>query len=793
MKSTKFLSIIKAFRDYYVSEPMISLGNSFELSALFRSHGWRFIFMCFPKIRKITHRLKILKIFSLYILSLTKRHGQVYMVKYLKHSTLAIQKFIAGNPLSSLKELDNLPFPRLANGLPRFIPIDDRKAIRRGDANIIRFWISLYSIYRIISIPGILKLSTITDVTSSSIEDLKNGSSELRAISQKFKAKFDKSLLEKKYTILPLETASPSSKVSWLEMFKIPSYLKHHNLAMYNKMVDYMDLMGLSKLSKQFVSFSDVPYEGPELMIGRLATKNEPAGKVRVFAMVDVWTQSILNPLHKMLFAFLKGLPNDGTFDQHAAVMRCKEKAKVAGLSFGYDLSAATDRLPISLQVSILEPIIGIRLSELWKDILVGRPYYLKNEDNSYSQLYYGTGQPMGALSSWAMLAITHHFIVQLSYIKAYSFFERNNASEWFDNYEVLGDDIVIFDEKVAKQYLLLMESYGVAINLSKSVISNNGSFDFAKVSSYKGMTVSAIPWRMLISNNTRLGRINNVLFLLKTINVKNVCSYIDKVLKHKRTTVSDTMFNYVGILSMFLSSKKITYSELLKALISFSPLEKNTYSHLSRHVIGLNKTYLGNLLVSLLNGEQLQLSNNDRINHIYGLDSYFHRDTLIDRLLTFKDNGRRFDTLQLELTTSILRKLVDPDFPDAFDVTNNLVILDEKSNNFFWLTYATVCSWFDGFTDFYLHLDGSVLSRCSLDKLVELNEQFDSFITLSELVLRANRKESGEASGAKVLKDYNLKALNFIIKSNKDRPLFTYSPLEVQMEFERIEFWWKF
>lgn len=95
--------------------------------------------MCFPRIRKITYRLKVLKIFAGYILIVTKRHGADYTVKYLKSSTLAIQKFIAGYPLSSMKELDNLPFPRLANGLPRFIPIGDRKAIRRGDTNIIRF------------------------------------------------------------------------------------------------------------------------------------------------------------------------------------------------------------------------------------------------------------------------------------------------------------------------------------------------------------------------------------------------------------------------------------------------------------------------------------------------------------------------------------------------------------------------------------------------------------------------------------------------------------------------------
>lgn len=30
----------------------------------------------------------------------------------------------------------------------------------------------------------------------------------------------------------------------------------------------------------------------------------------------------------------------------------------------------------------------------------------------------YAVGQPMGALSSWAMLAITHHFLVQYASMK---------------------------------------------------------------------------------------------------------------------------------------------------------------------------------------------------------------------------------------------------------------------------------------------------------------------------------------------------------------------------------------
>ena len=53
--------------------------------------------------------------------------------------------------------------------------------------------------------------------------------------------------------------------------------------------------------------------------VGQLSRKQEAAGKVRVFAMVDIWTQSVMSPLHKMLSAFLESLPNDGTKDQVAS------------------------------------------------------------------------------------------------------------------------------------------------------------------------------------------------------------------------------------------------------------------------------------------------------------------------------------------------------------------------------------------------------------------------------------------------------------------------------------------
>jgi len=70
------------------------------------------------------------------------------------------------------------------------------------------------------------------------------------------------------------------------------------------------------------------------------------------------------------------------------------------------------------------------------------------------------------------MLALTHHLIVKESALRA--------GIEGFMDYALLGDDIVIKNNKVAREYLNLMESLGVSINLSKSVISK----DFAEFAS---------------------------------------------------------------------------------------------------------------------------------------------------------------------------------------------------------------------------------------------------------------------------------------------------------------------
>lgn len=183
--------------------------------------------------------------------------------------------------------------------------------------------------------------------------------------------------------------------------------------------------------------------------------------------------------------------------------------------------------------------------------------------------LTYTVGQPMGALSSWAMLATTHHFIVQIAYQLSRPLeYSQKGQKYWYDNYELLGDDIVIFDEDVSTTYLNLMTSFGVAINKSKSVVSNNSSFEFAKVFSSKGQHLSPVSWKMFISQNTMMGRVNILYHLLYKRNLVSPVPFIKSVVWRRLGDLGNYGLSLLALLTMLLKERRMTYEVLLKTLI---------------------------------------------------------------------------------------------------------------------------------------------------------------------------------------------------------------------------------
>jgi hypothetical protein len=167
--------------------------------------------------------------------------------------------------------------------------------------------------------------------------------------------------------------ASPSNVNSSTGILSDIYYLlAHEDSFVFYNIINYLNVVGTSWNTQVFLQRLNDGKAIVERMnrvqskssmknpFGQFAIKKEAAGKIRVFALVDSITQSVMKPLHLGLFKILRSLPNDGTFDQDASVTRCSVKAQEAGKAYSFDLSAATDRLPVSLTGSIIESLFGI-------------------------------------------------------------------------------------------------------------------------------------------------------------------------------------------------------------------------------------------------------------------------------------------------------------------------------------------------------------------------------------------------------------------------------------------------
>lgn len=138
-KKSKF-TFVSLIKDVTFSSNMISLNNSFELLALFKTYGFRVLNSIGSKSRGYRTRLNFMLKFFKFLLYLRRSHSSEFVVAYLKAGQLAIQKKVANNPVESLREINpDYPLPRLVNGFPHVIPVSDRRLMTSGVPSVIRF------------------------------------------------------------------------------------------------------------------------------------------------------------------------------------------------------------------------------------------------------------------------------------------------------------------------------------------------------------------------------------------------------------------------------------------------------------------------------------------------------------------------------------------------------------------------------------------------------------------------------------------------------------------------------
>jgi len=469
---------------------------------------------------------------------------------------------------------------RTKGGLPRIIPRVHREFIRKGSSFHIKLWLTLFSLYRVLDVVGKLSLATITTpgitLSNSTVIEFQAASDFL---AQRFGSLLIKEQTEGERRSLPfwISTSSPNSArgdlpgtkfcsthyasligsfIAWSQRFAFlgTSAWEPNDKDLLRFVSRIAELSGQSTLGNLLfgsrlasLSLKRLDYKGD--FLGAVAFKIEPAGKIRVFAMVDAFTQWMLRPLHYALFDWLRKIPGDATFDQNGAVKRFTEFLTTYSVKhvFSFDLTAATDRLPVSLQVIALESL-GLPLTDAlaWKALLVGRWYKVNipmwnrfatrasdtgvsthvnhtmiNPQGRVTAVKYAVGQPIGALSSWAMLAVCHHTIVAIAARRV------NLFNMYLPMYLVLGDDIVIADPTLAKAYEDILREIGCPVNLTKSIVSTNGSFEFAKQFIYNGVNVSPVSWREMFTSLLDVRSLLALFSKLGVTKISTIASYL--------------------------------------------------------------------------------------------------------------------------------------------------------------------------------------------------------------------------------------------------------------------------
>jgi len=258
--------------------------------------------------------------------NILKVNGSAYLCLYLKASYLYTFKYVGGET-----NVDNSVYGLsvgLTHGLPSWLPLEVRAKVRSRDVGMIRFIGSMLFSYKGFSAgPQYADLTSITTVHPpiESVPEFNQVAVELwEVLRTRHSRHFPTYIPGAKapgdfmfeYAFQPQTSAGPSSQIS-VESF-------HDDLLQFFIPDQRSPGLALRK-------FGGTWREGAQTIIdrywrmvkdemrtaiagglkyrplGRLCTKVEAAGKIRVFAIVDNLTQILLRPIHNFLMEGLKG------------------------------------------------------------------------------------------------------------------------------------------------------------------------------------------------------------------------------------------------------------------------------------------------------------------------------------------------------------------------------------------------------------------------------------------------------------------------------------------------------
>jgi len=411
------------------------------------------------------------------ITNLIRTQGLIKTVKFLKTCRLHCTRYICGQPLM----VNNLKIGIDPSGWPKILSF--LKPLSEGSLEERKFLMTLLSLSRTFTLNVQERKNLKPDYDSIT----KPGSIKkiiptgfITEFVKRYNLKCEHPTFDQYKNIYISNKAGPHGKATLSAMDSLLSYSYPLMQAIFN----ITDSNGSDYFSKSYSYAWNKDLGLKNKGLGKLSFIFEPECKIRIVAIVDYYTQLYLKPISEMIFSKLSNIPQDRTFTQNPFHTWKDDGNKFWSL----DLSSATDRYPITLQRRLLEKVFSDRLAKSWEYILSTREFRTPEGQT----VKHAVGQPMGSYSSWAAFTLTHHLVVQWC--------AKLEGYDNFSDYILLGDDIVIKNDAVAKRYIEWTGYLGVDISLHKTHVSED-TYEFAKRWISKGKEITGLPMNGIIEN----------------------------------------------------------------------------------------------------------------------------------------------------------------------------------------------------------------------------------------------------------------------------------------------------
>jgi len=238
--------------------------------------------------------------------------------------------------------------------------------------------------------------------------------------------------------------------------------------------------------------YGPMPEYSEEFLVGRIGLIQEPGYKLRAVANPGRVFQQVLKPVGDTLYNILRHLPWDCTFNQSKGVSVIQKHLSLGGVVHSIDLSGATDYFPLEMQLHLLKKFLPLDMVDLFSEISQGTW-----EMPDFGLVSWKRGQPLGLYPSFGSFALTHGCLL------------LGLAGGHNDSFYILGDDVVILDEKLAQCYISLLGMLHCPVSTSKTIVSSKLCEFAGKVITEKSV-IPQYKWR-IVSDDSFLDTCRNI------------------------------------------------------------------------------------------------------------------------------------------------------------------------------------------------------------------------------------------------------------------------------------------